>query len=141
MASDRSLAECADCLCLASRRAARIVTRGYDRALRPFGLRATQFSVLVVVSMRGPITIGALAEALGSERTTLTRNLALLEREGWVQSRAGEDARERQLTVTRKGAAIAAEALPAWRQAQRKAQALLGAAAANSLKEFSHTAR
>jgi hypothetical protein len=43
--------------------------------------------------------------------------------------------------VTRKGAAIAAEALPAWRQAQRKAQALLGAAAANSLKEFSHTAR
>jgi DNA-binding MarR family transcriptional regulator len=141
MSTDRSLTECADCLCLASRRAARIVTRGYDRALRPFGLRATQFSILVVVSLRGPITIGALAEELGSERTTLTRNLALLEREGWVQSRAGEDARERLLTVTRKGAATAAEALPAWRQAQRKAQAMLGTAAASSLKEFSHTAR
>lgn len=139
MSTNSDLVECIDCLCLASRRAARAITRAYDRALRPHGLRATQFSVLVVLAARGPITIGALAGLLGSERTTLTRNLALLAREQWVEIRSGEDERERIVTLTRKGRAAAMQALPAWRQAQKKTQAQLGQAGANALRALGHS--
>ena len=79
MSAPPNLIECADCLCLASRRAARRITRVYDRELRPYGLRVTQFTVLVMLSLRGALTISELAKALGAERTTLTRNLALIE--------------------------------------------------------------
>ena len=96
-----TLIECADCLCLASRRAARRITRVYDRELRPHGLRVTQFTVLVMLSLRGAMTIGELAEALGAERTTLTRNLALIEAVSWVKIQpAEEDARSRVVTLT-----------------------------------------
>jgi hypothetical protein len=88
------LSECRDCLCLASRRAAREITRSFDRLLRPHGLRVTQFSILVML-MRGPLTIGELAEKLGVERTTLSRNLALIESSSWVKIRQGDDARSR----------------------------------------------
>ena len=64
---------------------ARRITRTFDRELRPYGLRATQFTVLVMLSLRGDMTIGQLAEALGAERTTLTRNLALIEDAAWVK--------------------------------------------------------
>jgi len=60
MGTKPDLAECADCLCLASRRARRI-TRTFDRELRPYGLRATQFTVLVMLFLRGDMTIGQLA--------------------------------------------------------------------------------
>jgi DNA-binding MarR family transcriptional regulator len=130
----RDLSECADCLCLASRRTARTVTRAFDQALRPHGLRATQFAVLTVLALRGPLTIGALAGHLGSERTTLTRNLALLEREQWLEIRAGDDGRERIVSLTRKGRAVATDALPAWRQAQKKAQSKLGVSGADALR-------
>ena len=134
MSMDRDLAECADCLCLASRRAARTLTRGYDRHLRPLGLRTTQFSILVTLTLRGPVTVGDLAEQLGSERTTLTRNLALLAAKNWVEIRTGEDARARIVSVTRKGRAVVAGALPAWRKAQRAAIAAVGEAGAATLR-------
>ena len=89
MLDDRDLSECGDCLCLASRRAARSITRAFDRKLRASGLRATQFTILVMLARAGPLSIGHLADALGAERTTLTRNLALIEAKRWVQISAG----------------------------------------------------
>jgi hypothetical protein len=62
------LAKCANCLCLASRRAARTVTRVFDRKMRPFGIRATQFSALVMLSLRGALTIGELAQSRAAPR-------------------------------------------------------------------------
>jgi DNA-binding MarR family transcriptional regulator len=126
MAADPDLFECSACLCLASRRAARAITRAFDRELRPYGIRATQFSMLVMLILRGSLTIGELAESLGVERTTLTRNLALTEREGWVAIRAGHDARSRIVAPTKKGRAAVTAALPAWRNAQQAASAAIG---------------
>ena len=68
-----------------ARRAARALSRTYDQALAGVGLKNTQFSVLYALSRTGPAPIGTLAEALVMERTTLTRNLRPLEREGWVE--------------------------------------------------------
>jgi len=132
------LSECADCLCLASRRAARTLTRAYDRELRTFDIRATQFTVLVMLLLRGPTAIGDLADALGMERTTLTRNLALLESRGWIELRPGEDdARVRVVKVTRSGSRRVEEAFPAWRSAQAKAAARIGAKSVAAMQALS----
>jgi DNA-binding MarR family transcriptional regulator len=136
-----NLIECADCLCLASRRAARQITRVYDRELRPYGLRATQFTILAMLCLRGAMTIGELAEALGAERTTLTRNLALIEAESWVQIQAAEeDARSRVVTVMDKGRAVVASAFPAWRKAQGLITGAIGADGASALRGLSRAA-
>jgi DNA-binding MarR family transcriptional regulator len=137
--SDGDLEECLDCLCLASRRAARAITRAFDRKLRPVGLRSTQFSLLAVLAGAGPRTIGDLAELLGIERTTLTRNLALLEGRRWVEVRTGDvDARERKVSATAAGRAVVKRALPAWKDAQRAMTAALGEAGATALRDLSH---
>jgi DNA-binding MarR family transcriptional regulator len=120
------LKECLDCLCLASRKAARAITRAYDSRLRPLGIRATQFSLLTLILGHEKIGIGALAEVSGTERTTLSRNLALLEAAGLIQLEAGDDARERTITLSRKGRAVVEKALPLWRQAQAAAIASIG---------------
>ncbi|HXO91856.1 MAG TPA: MarR family transcriptional regulator [Stellaceae bacterium] len=109
---------CATCHCLAARRRARAITRLFDEKLRPHGLRATQFSVLVGLALGGPRPIGTLAEALGLEHTTLTRGAARLERNGWVGSDRSTDGRERPLRITPAGRAKLEEAFPAWREAQ-----------------------
>ncbi len=131
------LAECTNCLCLASRRAARTITRAFDRRLRPFGIRATQFSALVTLSLRGPLTIGELANSLGVERTTLTRNLELIETKAWVKIRAGEDARSRVVSVTPKGRAVLGSAMAAWREAQAAALAAVGQSGAGAIRTLS----
>jgi DNA-binding MarR family transcriptional regulator len=115
-ACDRSL--CASCHCLAARRRARAITRLFDEKLRPHGLRATQFSVLVMLALGGPRPIGALAEMLGLDHTTLTRGAARLERNGWIASDRSTDARERPLLLTPAGRAKLEEAFPAWHEAQ-----------------------
>jgi DNA-binding MarR family transcriptional regulator len=133
MSNDRDLIECGRCLCLASRRAARALTRAFDRQLRPHGIRATQFSILTMLLLRGPLTIGELAESLGVERTTLTRNLALIEDAGWVDIRPGKDARTRVVAATKKARAAVTAALPAWREPQQAAAATIGHGAVDAL--------
>jgi DNA-binding MarR family transcriptional regulator len=133
MIDDRGLIECGDCLCLASRRAARGLTRAFDRQLRPYGIRATQFSILVMLLMRGPLRIGELADYLGLERTTLTRNLAVIEEKSWVVIRPGDDARARVVAATKKGQAAVTAARAAWRKAQQAASAAIGNAGVDAL--------
>ena len=112
------LSACRRCHCLAARRKARAITRFFDEKLRPHGLRATQFSVLAALALKGPAPISELADILGLERTTLTRSAALLERNGWVAAARPEDAREHPLRLTRTGRAKLERALPAWKAAQ-----------------------
>ena len=112
------LTVCATCQCLAARRRARAITRLFDEKLRPHGLRATQFSVLVGLALGGPRPIGALAEALGLEHTTLTRGAARLERNGWIGTDRSTDGRERPLRLTPAGRRKLEDAFPAWQEAQ-----------------------
>ena len=118
MGSTVDLAATRNCYCLAARRNARAVTRLYEKKLRPHGLRATQFSLLAGLALKGPTPMSELAELLGLERTTLTRSAALLERSGWVATVRSEDARERPLRLTRAGRRKLENAFPAWKAAQ-----------------------
>ncbi len=109
---------CAGCHCLSARRSAREITRIFDEHLRPHGLRATQFSVLVMLALSGAMPVNRLADALGVERTTLTRSAAILERRRWVKSDTAADARLRPIRLTESGRRKLETAFPAWKAAQ-----------------------
>ena len=94
-----------------------------------------------MLSVRDAATIGELAEALGAERTTLTRNLALIEAEAWVKIQPDEeDARSRVVTVTDKGRAVVEQAFPAWRRVQGLLTEAIGADGASALRGLSRAA-
>ena len=137
----QDLSACADCLCLASRRAARTITRAFDAMLRPHGVRATQFTMLAMLELKGPQSIGELAQLLGTERTTLTRNIALIEEQDLVSVRPGDDPRARIVEIAPKGRRLFTKALPAWRKAQGELTAKIGAALAHSLREVARSKR
>jgi DNA-binding MarR family transcriptional regulator len=112
------LAACRACHCLAARRYARAITRLYEAKLRPHRLRATQFSVLAALALKGPTPVTELADTLGLERTSLTRIGALLERHGWVSTARSADARQRPVRLTGAGRRKLEGAFPAWKAAQ-----------------------
>ncbi len=121
------------CTCFNLRKAARAVTQMYDEFLRPSGLRCTQFSLLMLIRGLGPVRITDLAEQAVMDRTTLKRNLELLERQGLVRVEAGEDARERQVRLTSEAEERLAKALPLWRRAQAHVTGELGQGRADRL--------
>ena len=114
------------CACHKVRMAARAVTRAYDDALRPVGLRATQLAVLVAVGNDGSMSITALAKLMGMDRTTLTRNVRPLEREGLIAVGLEGWRRSRTLEITKKGQSRLREALPHWERAQETLRRKLG---------------
>ena len=114
------------CTCAMLRRAARRVTRIYDRALRPAGVRLTQYSVLANINGTGGLSISELAERLEMERTTLTRNLRPLVRAGWVIVARGNDRRQRSVGLTQAGRQVYAAAYPLWQAAEQHLREALG---------------
>jgi DNA-binding MarR family transcriptional regulator len=122
MVESSSFLECDDCLCAAARREALRLGRLYDDRLRPHGLTSNQFTLLATLIRTGPTRMNTLAERLGIDRTTLSRNINLGEDRGLLTVAAGKDARERLVTLTDKGRATALAALPAWRAAQAEAE-------------------
>lgn len=123
---DPAFLACRGCACWRLRQASRAVTRHYERELRGSGLRATQFSLLAVLTQTGPLTVSELAAKLGVERTTLTRNLRPLEAQRFVRTMTSEtDQRVRRVELTAAGRAAAAKALHAWRQAHASVAPIL----------------
>jgi DNA-binding MarR family transcriptional regulator len=117
---DECLAMGRACACYNLRRASRAVTQVYDAYLEEVGLKATQLTILAVLAHRDPPEpVTTLAEALVLEQSSLSRNLAVLERMGFVAIAKGPtDRRERVPTLTRAGRAALARGYPAWRRAQ-----------------------
>jgi DNA-binding MarR family transcriptional regulator len=114
------------CVCATLRRAARALTQAYEKALRPTGLRGTQFTVLQALSLAGEVSQGRLGEILGIDSTTLTRTLKIMSREGWIAERQGEDRRERWIQLTPAGEERFRSVVPAWEMAQANLRVRLG---------------
>jgi DNA-binding MarR family transcriptional regulator len=116
-----------ECLLTRTRRISRVITNIYDQALRPYGLNAPQFSLLVLIAKLGGASRAEIGRANHQERSTLTRNLALLLAEGWVEETMSEaGGRSRPIVISKAGREVLASAGPAWRSAQGKAKRLLG---------------
>jgi DNA-binding MarR family transcriptional regulator len=114
------------CLCASLRRVSREVTQLYEDALRPTGLRATQFTVLQALSIAGEVTQGDLARILAMDSTTLTRTLTIMGRHGWIAKRRGEDRREWRMRLSKAGQTRFKQALPHWEKAQARLRRQLG---------------
>ena len=109
------------CLCLHAQRAARALARHFDEAFRPLGITSGQFSLMMALNRPDPPTIGAVADLLAMDRTTLTAALKPLERRGLVGVAVdGADRRSRRLVLTEAGLSLLGAAAPIW--AERHAE-------------------
>ncbi len=116
----------AECVWSRVRMLNRTMTRIYDDMLRPYGLRFSQMNILTVVTLYGPVQPVQVARILSIEKSTLSRNLRLMEANGWVKSLPGYDGRAQLLRVTRQGRLMLKKATPSWRRAQERVTRLLG---------------
>lgn len=123
--------------CTAShvRSISRIVTRIYDDALRPHGLRVTQLNILAAVAREPNRSPGELAEELSIDKSTLSRSLDRMLRNKWIAAEASEDERSYGVTLAPAGAKLLEKAGPAWQAAQRKISKLIGAGSVSSLQK------
>lgn len=123
------------CLCLHVQRAARVLARRFDEALRPHGLTNGQFSLLMALNQPEPPRISDLVPLLGMDRTTLTAALKVLERQGLADSHPDKtDRRNRRLVLTQSGIDRLCAALPAWRGAHDALDAKLAALDGGALR-------
>ena len=114
--------------CSAARllRAARVLTRHYDEALRPAGITSTQFGLLNVIKRAEPESISDIAGILDIDRTTLSRNLKPLEKANLVFRGNEGGSRRRRVLLTTLGVAKLEEAMPLWQRAQTRVEQVLG---------------
>lgn len=108
------------CYCGSIRQASRLVTQLYDSALRPSGVKITQFGILRLLVARPGLTTGEIAGALAMDSTTLTRTLKIIQDHAWITPVTGSDRRERRWNVTPAGKERMDAALPMWKAAQKE---------------------
>jgi DNA-binding MarR family transcriptional regulator len=125
------------CFCALARRASRVLTELYERELDPYGITLPQFSLLRSAGALGPIGISEFAARLKLDRTTLGRNLKLMEKMGLVALDGNsEDQRERLVSLTAKGSRLSDQALGAWQAAQAKVKRGLSREKLDALREI-----
>lgn len=125
------------CHCFAVRQAARWISQLYDQHLAGAGLRSTQYAILAHLDRRGPASIQQLAEAMVMDRTTMTRNVTPLERDGLVEiAQAETDRRRKEVRLTAAGRQRLAQARPLWRRAQAAFERHYGAKEAAAMRKM-----
>jgi DNA-binding MarR family transcriptional regulator len=123
------------CLCLHLQRAARVVARRFDDALRSLELTNGQFSLLMSLNRAEPASMGSVATLLAMDRTTLTANLKPLERRGLVKVTVDEtDRRSRRLALTAAGRALLVAAVPVWKRTHAALERLITRSSPNDLR-------
>ena len=125
-----------DCIATRLRMANRVITKVYDDALRPFGLKVTQLSMLVLAVDRGLIHQSEVGAELQLDDSTLSRNLERMRANGWLEEVSSDDARVHSYQLTEAGSALLDKAIPVWRKAQTEAKRLLGDAGVQVLRRF-----
>ena len=126
-----------ECLLMRVRKLDRVLTSIYDAELRPFGLKASQTNVLVLIAKAGPIRRIEIGKRLHLDPSTLTRNLKIMLINGWIQEIAdGEDGRGLPVQVTAQGRDLLNQIGPSWRKAQTRTQKLIGDEGAALLRKL-----
>jgi len=123
------------CLCLHAQRAARVLARRFDEAMKPVGITSGQFSLLISLNRPEPPSIGSVANLLAMDRTTLTANLKPLQRRGLVTVEPDpKDRRSRRLALTEAGHAVLAAAVPIWTAVHAEVEGALAGADPEGLR-------
>ena len=124
------------CACFNLRKAARAITQLYDENLRSNALTGAQFTLLMAARGVGPVPISKLAKGAVLDRTTLTRNLKVLEKKGLIRMEIGFDRRAREVSLTDLGQEALIDAIPLWARAQARVKEGLGEEGMNSLLKY-----
>ena len=114
------------CIAVRLRMLSRAVTRIYNRALQPYGLTTSQMNLLIAIACLGEAKQHDVCQTLHLEKSTLSRDVARMRRQGWLDDVPGADGRVALLRITPAGRRLVEEAIPAWQQAQAQATTLLG---------------
>ncbi len=122
------------CICTTLRQAALTATEAYDEALAPTGLKVTMYRLLHRLSQEDGLNITQLAKRVGLDRSTIGRNLKVLEREGMIEFEGGKDERARVIKLTELGLEKMRAGQPLWAEAQRNMREKLGAETDNLLE-------
>ena len=125
-----------DCLAVRVRLIGRTVTAVYDGALEGHGLTIAQLNLLAALGKAGPCPPSMLGEVLQLERSTVSRNLNLLLRHGWIEAVSSDAKGIREVALTREGRAKIESVMPQWRKAQRQAAKLLGSEGVTAVHEI-----
>lgn len=115
-----------ECIALRVRLLNRVITKIYDEALRPSGLRTAQLNILVAVSLMKSASPSEIEQRLSLDKSTVSRNVERMRDRGWVQFVPTEDGRSHQIHLTAHGAALLRKATAAWEAAQHTAASVLG---------------
>jgi len=124
------------CYCIALRAASRRLTALYDAALQPAGINVAQFSLLRNVERAQPVSLTELGRRMELDRSTVGRNVRLLQRMGLVRMTPGSDQREASVGLEPAGREILSQAIPVWQGVQDRIQAQLGEEAAGQLRDL-----
>jgi len=116
--------------------AARAMTRLYNDEMRAVSLEITQFSILQLLQQLGPMTQNQLGERLAASKTTVSRNVGLLEKHGWVSVEVGEDRRAKVLSLSNRGRLLLEKAEPLWERAQARFRAEISGAQLRALQDL-----
>jgi DNA-binding MarR family transcriptional regulator len=119
-------------------RATRVLARVFNDEFRALGLQVSQHGVLTFVALAGQegATIGALADELLVDRTTLTRNLRPLQKAGYLTiTRSPKDARVQIVSLTKKGQKTIEALYPLWQRAYGQIRDALGPQALADLSD------
>ena len=116
-----------ECLLGHWRKVNRILSGIYETEMREWGLKSSQLNLLVAVAKAGPVRRIDLGKRLHLDPSTLTRNLKVMLKQGWVEERPDEeDQRSARLKITTKGRRLLESIAPAWKRAQARARQMLG---------------
>jgi DNA-binding MarR family transcriptional regulator len=128
-----------DCLAVRVRLIGRTVTAVYDGALEGHGLTIAQLNLLAALGKAGPCPPSMLGEVLQLERSTVSRNLNLLLRHGWIEAVSSDAKGIREVALTREGRAKIESVMPQWRKAQRQAAKILGSDGVAAVHEIANS--
>lgn len=117
-----------DCYCARLRAATRRIGAVYDEALTPLGINVAQYALMSIIQRQQPLSLTELGNASELERSTVGRNVRVLERAGLVEVGRGEgDVRETAVNLSSRGAEVMLLARPRWEACQQAIEARLGA--------------
>ena len=124
------------CYCIVLRKASRRISALYDEALEPYGINIAQFSAIRNINRNAPISLTDLGHKMELDRSTIGRNMKVLERMGLVASETGKDQREAVLSLTPEGKTLLERTNPIWDAVQNRIEDRLGPDHARQLGEL-----
>jgi DNA-binding MarR family transcriptional regulator len=123
-----------DCIAYRVRTLNRVITKLYDTVLKPFGITVNQTTILAMLTLVKEARPGEIGKKLHMEKSTVSRNLERMRKNGWIEIAAGDSGTARLVSVTPKGRALLTALHPQWEKAQTAATRLLGDDGVNAVQ-------